>query len=436
MKKIKQMFKYILSLFTFRRFRILLLGVLIASLAGGLGFVLWWNFIFFPDDYSLTMDLAKTASQSRGFYEKRNDLLLDLKRAKLSNFSGPDERNSVLKKFRECGVLIGIDDYAGKNRTAPVYRAGTGHVGIWVDERSSMLMNPGSAAAFDVKLKSDGLVEFSGLSKGKGAKVRVSVKSRGKVISERVFDIAGYSNPYSDSDVKMKFSNRGFGKSTDSTGWTDCTLEVAGNAKSSSKFTVQVEVIEGEPLFLANLNVLEKAKQKKYNIVYIIFDGVALPYWTFHNSKSNLTPYMAEVAKSDYIVFDNMITLGNKTRISLSGLFTSMIPSETRHGINRNFIPQEERDIFYDRVNKGLIETFPSYLRKNGFVSAQFGNSGFTVNLLGTGTDYGFERSFEFQYNPYDSLGISREFFSFVRKNGISMHTAITIHRTSRSLLR
>jgi|GEM_PF-1790158 len=418
MRNIKRIIRKIKLIITPRRIKFTLLGSLGLVLLGAAGFMLWWNFIFFPDDYELTRDLAKLKSDKKGFYVKKHDLMLELKMASLSGFSGKKETSSILKSYRDEGFLVKDDPYAAGKGNVSVYRAGTGHVGIWVDERSSMLMKPGALAKFAITAKSDGLVEFSTLSKGKGGKVKITVRSGRNVIAEKIFTVKGYKNIYDNSDVKMQFSNRGFEKSTDYTGWNNESLSIDPGVVKRGKLSLEVKALEGsEPIFLGNLNVLEKSKQKKYNVVYIIFDGVAPQLWSFHNSESELTPYMAEAAEKDYIVFDHMITMGNKTRISLSGLFTSRLPSETRHGINRNFIPPEEREVFYSMVNDGDFETFPSYLRKNGYISAQFGNSGFTVDLLGTGTDYGFERSYEFQYNPYDSLGISRHFFSFIREN-------------------
>ncbi len=414
MRFIKKLF----SVVTFRRFKLLLLGSLAFVFLGVLGFLLWWNFIFFPDDYDLTRNLAKIKSTSTGSYVKRADLLLNVQRASLSGFPGAKKIEEIVKAYKKKKFLIKKEDYVHGRGSDYVFRAGTGHVGIWVDERSAMLIPPGAKVKFSLEPMKEGLIEFATLAKGGGGKLKVSLKSGNRALATKVLTVKGYENLYSNSDVKIKFSNIGFEKSRDYTGWNGESLNFKRGNQNRGKLILEMETLQGsEPLFVANMDVLERQKRKGYNLVYVLFDGVAPQFWSFHNEKSNLTPFLGKVAKKDYIVFDHMITMGNKTRISLSGMFTSSLPHTTRHGINRNYIPPEEREIFYRYVQKGEFETFPSYMRKNGYVAAQFGNSGFTVDLLGTGTDYGFERSYEFQYNPYDSLGISRHFFKFVREN-------------------
>jgi arylsulfatase A-like enzyme len=152
-------------------------------------------------------------------------------------------------------------------------------------------------------------------------------------------------------------------------------------------------------------------------VIYIIFDGVGTRFWSFYNPDSGLTPFMKDAAEKDFIVFDNMFTLGDKTRISTSGLFTSVLPFKTGHGINRNYIPERNKEQFYASVRSGEIASLPDVFRRRGYVTEQFGNSGFTVHLLTTGIDYGFSRSYEFSVNPYNNFGISRSFFEFLRKN-------------------
>ena len=125
---------------------------------------------------------------------------------------------------------------------------------------------------------------------------------------------------------------------------------------------------------------------------------------------------MKRIVEKDFIVFDNMFTLGNVTRVSTSGLFLSRTPYQTHLGMNDQVTP-EDKELFYQKMRSGEFASMPDEFRKNGYISEQIGNSGFTIDLNSTGADYGFDTSYEFAANPYNSYGISRRLADFLAEN-------------------
>jgi len=393
--------------------------LLAALLTGAVSYMLWWNYIFFPDDFNITEKEALQDSVQLPFKSRSYDLIKSIGSAEIRGDFTSESLTEITEDLRSKGLLIKEESISSGVNSNLLYRAGTGYVGIWVDERSSILLLPGTSVTFTVNFRENDEINFSVLSFGYEALLSVKVENGRDTSLHSEFKLDRYISPYTGTDVGIKSVNRGYEKARADTGWRDKRIAVKKdfvNKNKKQRLTFSVPSDSG-PVFIANPNIYSESINKKYNVIYIIFDGVAQRYWSFHNEKSDLTLYMKESADKDFITFNNMVSIGNKTRVHLSGLFTSKISSETRHGINRNFIPAEERAIFYKYLNQGKMVSLPDYFRKNGYVSAQFGNSGFTVELLSSGLDYGFEKSYEFQHNPYDTYGISHKFFDFLRNN-------------------
>jgi arylsulfatase A-like enzyme len=415
----KRIISGILRFLKKRKLRKLFFSALFIIISGIAAFILWWDYIFFPDDFKITEKEALEETASLPFKKISYDLLKGLDTATLTGDFSSDRILKIIDGYKKAGFLIKEENICSGVNSNLIYRAGTGHVGIWVDERSSILILPGTAITFNVTVSVKDEISLSALSYGTESVLKMKIENGKKPVQEDSIKLKSYTTQYKNRDVKIKFNNRGYKNAVTDTGWFDRNIVVNGDSSVKNqklKLTFTVPSDSG-PVFIANPKIYTDSERKKYNVIYIIFDGVAQRYWSFHNDKSDLTNFMKENGEKDYIIFDNMVTIGNKTRIALSGLFTSKISTETRHGINRNYIPPEERQIFYKYLNQGKLVSLPDYFRKEGYISAQFGNSGFTVELLSSGMDYGFEKSFEFQYNPYDTYGISHQFFRFLREN-------------------
>ncbi len=375
-----------------------------------------WALLFFPDDFSITRREAREtapAGQSRtvdvAFVDRVGTAGLH------GDFSGK-AIESLVKSIREKEGLIKNDALVrGRNRDL-VFRAGTGLPGIWVDERSSLIIPKQAGISFPVTVKKNSVLEFSALSMCGDGALTLEIISNGVVKSSTRFDLPRYRQALTARDARLHLNNRSYSRARDDLGWREYSLDLS--SWEGKDITVRFSYSSGEgTAFIGNPKIFVANDARRYNVIYIVFDGVSTRHWSFYNPDSNLTPFMREKAEQEFIVLDNLFTLGDKTRISTSGLFCSVFPFLTRHGINRNFIPAEEIDRFYEAVRSGRLAALPDVFRRNGYISEQFGNSGFTVQMLSTGVDYGFERSYEFSFNPYDSYGIAHRFFNFLRKN-------------------
>lgn len=375
---------------------------------------LFWSFFFFPDDYSITRDEARIAGRT---LSQKVDVDL-LASHSLMRTSGDVSKKSIEKHIEEIKrkrLLIKREAYAKGSGAHMRVRMGTGHQGIWVDERSALLLPAKTRVIFPVMVKRGAKLEFSALAPLKKGELIITIHDKGVLHEAGRYSIAEYSQKFSARDVELKFVNRDFPRAKDDVGWKTHRI----NLSRFEGRTVDIDfTCAGEgAVAIANPRVFIPAPVRRYNVIYIVFDGVATRLWSMYNPASSLTPYMKQIAEEEFIVFENMFTLGDKTRISTVGLFCSIFPFLSRHGINRNYIPESEIDLFYEYVHEGKFLPMPEFFRQNGYISRQFGNSGFTIQLLGTGVDYGFDSSFEFSYNPYDTYGISTRFFEFLRDN-------------------
>ena len=382
-------------------------------------FYIWYGFIFFPGDYNITGKEAALQEDSPPSQVITYSLIDMLDDAQITGYNNHGILN-LLNSIKDNNFLIKDDAFVKNSRRNLCFRVGTGYPGIWVDERSSVILPDNAAISFNVSLKNSSMLEFSALSLLSGGELKISIisSSNGEK-TEQIFKIDEYKQKHSSKDVALKWNNIGFEKAKEETGWKDLRIDLnkfsGTNVRISFSFSSSKES-EGV-VFIANPRVFSHAQKRRYNVIYLVFDGVATRHWSFYNERSRLTPFMKEKADQEFVVFDNMFTLGNKTRISTAGLFSSVLPYETRHGINRNFIPEIEKENYYKLVRSGKLAALPDVYRKNGYVTEQFGNSGFTVHLLSTGVDYGFDKSYEFSYNPYDTYGLSHNMFKFLRKN-------------------
>lgn len=376
---------------------------------------IFWSLFFFPDDYSITHEEARKAGRAKS--QKIDiDLLENLSRARWAGDISSSKVHECIDAIRQKKLLIKREAYAGDRYAHLRVRMGSGHQGIWVDERSALLVPAKTRMIFPVMVKQGAEFEFSALAPLGEGELVIAIHHGGASQEVGRFFLDEYSQKFSPRDAGLKYLNRGFPRAKDDVGWRTHRIDLSQFAGK----TVDVDfTFLGEgAVAIANPRVFIPSPQRRYNVIYIVFDGVSTRLWSMYNPASALTPYMKQIADEEFIVFDNMFTLGDKTRISTVGLFCSILPFLSRHGINRNFIPEREIDLFYEYVQEGRLLPLPEFFRRNGYISRQFGNSGFTVQLLGTGVDYGFDSSFEFSYNPYDTYGISTRFFDFLRDNG------------------
>jgi arylsulfatase A-like enzyme len=395
------------------RKKILLAALALLAVFGVL-YCVYWMTLFFPDDIPLSIREAETRGPDVPSRVIDVSLADNVDCAVLFGNYSADAIAKLKSSLKKDGYLVKDDSFNRTRNRFMVCRAGTGFPGIWVDERSSIILPSNTGISFRVRAKKGACLEFSSLSLGGEGICGVEISSsEGTKRSE--YNLASYRCAYTAKDARLHDVNRGYPRAKDDLGWREHTLDLS--RYEGREISVTFTFSGSGTAFIGNPKILASSESRRYNVIYLVFDGVPTRLWSFYNERSGLTPFMKETAERDFIVFDNMFTLGDKTRISTTGLFCSAYPFMTRHGINRNFIPEKEIDLFYDMVRRGDIATLPDVFRRGGYTSAQFGNSGFTVQMLTTGIDYGFDRSYEFSFNPYGAYGISHRFFDFLRVN-------------------
>jgi len=396
--------------------KLFIAGLFLVFGVGLAGVYAFWSIIFFPDDYECTREEALRRSETNGSQVMTHMLATMIDQAVVSGNYSRRHVDGIVRQLKKKLYLIKEDAYIRSDKRYLVCRFGTGTPGIWVDERSSILLPSRNTVTYTIKLKQNAVMEFSALSpSGKGV-LSVEVFLKGQPVFRKSYSLPAYTESLGENDVAMRLNNRGYQRARDDLRWKEFSVDLApwGGREISIRFSYSSD---SGTAFIGNPRIFARAEMRRPNVVYIIFDGVATRHWSMYNEDSGLTPYMAETAEHEFLVFNNMFTLGDKTRISTVGLFCSVLPFVTHHGINRNFIPESDIELFHESVREGRFATLPDVFRRAGYVTEQFGNSGFTVQLISTGVDYGFERSFEFSYNPYDTYGISHRFFRFLQEN-------------------
>jgi arylsulfatase A-like enzyme len=405
--------------FSFKNFKIKkILSIFVLIIAAFAIFYYFWKlFIFLPDDFNLSRKEA-LVQQDNAIPEVIDFSMIE--NIDSAVLTGDYSRSRILKiinNLQKNGFLIKDDSFITAAQRNLTFRLGTGLSGIWVDERSSVVIPAGCSLSYNVNIKKNSRLELSAISPISGCTLLVEVLHGSSPVYKKKYELPGYINLYNDKDKEIKFNNIGYSKAVGDPGWKDITIDLHKYAGENA--TIKFTLLNKDCCaFLGNPRLFRETEKKRYNVIYIIMDGIATSYYSFYNNNSNLTPAMKKATEKDFIIFDNIYTLGDKTRISLSGLFASVIPPKTRHGINRNYIPEEEKELFYKYVRDGRLASLPDEFRKAGYISTQIGNSGFTVHLLSTGVDYGFDRSYEFSAEPYNSYGLSHRLFEFLRKNG------------------
>ena len=346
--------------------------------------------------------------------------------------TGIIKNESIRDNISELGSLVVVPSYSkeienkisllrssGYLKTNPyvrspyVFRYVTGKTGLWLDEKSSVLLPCGSSMKFSVTPASGSRIEFYAAAvsftddKGK-RKIEAVISSGGKKQKVLMQDVELYNRREFDHlQTPPSFS---FPKIYPSTGWCRLTADIS--RFKGKEITVEILSPDKEGLiFIGNPLHYAGAEIKKYNVIHVVFDAMNRDYMGIYNPESSLTPNFVK-QKNDFIVFNRFYSNATKTRIFLSGMFTSQNPPATRHGYNNNLISNEEKELFYSDKS---FDTLPRALNRNGYLTMQIGNSGFTNPALQTSVDYGFSESFDFQAMPYDSTGIAYHLMRILR---------------------
>ncbi len=366
--------------------------------------------IRYPDDRSF---IEKTIAGDNKSAETDQEQILDVITENVSL--------SIIPAYtKETSEKISILQSSGYMKSNPysdsqyIFRYVTGRTGLWIDEKNSVLLPCGSSMRFSSNPSDGSRIEFhiaavSFTEKKAARNIELKVLSDGKIYSVLSQQVEIYDRK--EFLKSQKSSSSSFPGIYPSTGWHKVTADIS--KFKGKRITVEISSSDREGfIFIGNPVHYARSQQKKYNVVHIVFDAMNRDYMGIYNPESPLTPNFNKL-KDDFIIFDKFYSNATKTRIFLSGMLTSQNPPATRHGYNRNIIPEEDKNLFYSDKS---IDTLPQAMQRNGYLTMQVGNSGFTHPALQIALDYGFSESFDFQKMPYDSTGIAYHLIRTLRE--------------------
>jgi arylsulfatase A-like enzyme len=369
---------------------------------------------YYPDDEEF---LKQQSSQIAGRTEKSTQeemqiSLIDvLDKVQIKPTPSRETLDIVRRLYQE---KILLSHPYRKNPLAARYTIG--QVGKWISEKESVLLPLDSEVSFPLTPKTGSFLEFSLASPTELKKGELMIRVRQNGKSEEIKRIPLKDIPFKRNPGDFKPVSEEFSNISEKNGWKDIQVDL--NEYSGKKiqlvFSPSDESGEGV-VVLGNPMVYRKkqAKTKRYNVLYIIYDGMAREYMGVYNRGSGLTPFL-DSQKDKWIVFERMYSHASKTRTFLSGFFTGVSPLKTRHGISFNSYPDEEKKLFYEMKN---LTTIPRALAERKYLTLQIGNSGFSHPALYSAFDYGFHESFEFQDRPNDTTGITYHLMQTLEKN-------------------
>lgn len=376
----------------------------------------FWSLVFFPDGCEITGEEAPATGERAGPEELDIPLLNRLNEASFRGDFSLERIDEIAGGIRKAGYLLKPEPYTKNIRRYLCFRAGAGFPGIYIDERSSVIIPSGCALSFFVRL--DGLpsIEFSALSFLSGGEIEIEICSAyGKRLTEK-YAVKRYEQQYKSADSDIAICNRDYEKAAAPTGWHDYKIELPDFDRHPVQISFSFNGGDGA-LFLANPRIFGHAEKRRLNVIMVFFDGVASEYLGVYNEKSKLTPFMKEKAQKEFIVFDNMISSGNTKETAVAGLFTSAPPFFTKAVSAGDKMPEKEGEKFYRDIRECSLASLPDVFSKRRYVTAQFTGSGESVRLLTGGTDFGFSRLYGFFCQPHNACGINHKFFKFLRKN-------------------
>ncbi len=386
--------------------------ILILILLSGLIFTARFSF-YFPDD---TDFIRKLNAAPKPAHTEQHNVYSLLK-------EGSVIRSNVrlLKSYRTEISDLSKKKYLLRNPyvTDPhSFRFSTGRVGYWLNEKKSLLIPYNSTVTIKVNKKiQEGELHLSIINlpgKGKGSPdttLIISVNNDKNGIIRKKIPPSDYKTlKHGRSPV-----NSDYPEIMKQNGWENLSINLSQKPDNLNSISFSIKT-PGEKkrglVVIGNPYLTFKASERRYNILYVIFDALSRNYVGIYNSSSRLTPCIDSL-KNNAVVFDNFFSPATNTRIFMSSFFTGKLPMLTRHGIHYNFIPETEKQLFYKDKE---IAVLPEVASANGYLSIQIGNGGFSHPFLSSGVDYGFDESFEFEKRPYDTTGLTYRLFSKLDK--------------------
>ena len=211
--------------------------ILLTAAACAVLYAVYYNFIFLPNDIAISRKEFLAAPRHADREIIQYAFLSEIDRAV---FSGDMTVTRMAKEFDRAiseGFNIKKESLTRAVRSNHLFRFGTGAPGIWVDDRSCMLIPDGASVSFNAVLDKSTLLECAALSACGDGLLTISAEPLSGNRSSVTVELAAYKNPYGSKDYKLPHFNIGYPRAVAPNGWNKTILDVSKLPKGFAKIT-------------------------------------------------------------------------------------------------------------------------------------------------------------------------------------------------------
>ena len=419
-----------------------LAGVLVSLL---LFLILWYTYFFFPDDNGYLQGvLDGAAHRGGGVEEVELDLIRGLSRAVVVNPLTPAERDSLLgDEFREKEFYLDRNPYDGTGHPNNI-KYSTGMIFYYTSQKNSLALKRATRIEYQLNFSAgERFLEFDaafpsldgntgeGVLKVTYSGARTVVLLDKKISRERKPAIAPFRYSNVLSSLSFYLRHPGLSVLPDYTGWERHRLAVP---REAGRLVLEFDAPGDKSyLFLGSPRVFVRAERPRsghLNIAYIIFDCFAKNHIDLYEypelfaahspdeavrrigPRNTITPSLDRYAK-EALLFDNMYSVGQVTRPSIVGLWTSRSYTESRLPVFRNLVTRENQEEFH----KLGFATLADELSRRGYFTKQISCNAQGHGVSSVGVDLGFEENYDYTMEASEHPENIRRIIEFFQEN-------------------
>ena len=413
--------------------------------------IFWYNYCFFPNDQDYLQETVNSVKYSGDFLEEIElDLLRDIAKARIDNPLQKEDIDFLLgPDLLQNNIYIDVNPYA-KTAHKNNLKYSTGKIFYYTYQKNSLVLKRSSHISYTLR-KSKGvsrffkfdavLPQFTDNHIQQGT-LRIYFTNFNTKQTKKLFEkkIEREKKPdiepfrYSDvlSSIVFYLQHPGRSVLLDNAEWQNFTIDIPEEpGRLDIEFASDSE--DKDYLFLGTpvvYTVKDKIRDNHINIVYLIFDTLAKNhidlyeyYDEFKQSsfeeatriigqRKIITPVIDKYADR-ICLFDNMFTVGQVTRPSIVGLWTSQTYTKSRMPVFRNLVTKENQKEFYDQN----FQTLSDELSKHGYFTKQISCNAQGHGVSNVGVDLGFDENYDYTMEPSELTENFRRIIEFLNDN-------------------
>jgi arylsulfatase A-like enzyme len=419
-----------------------LAGVLMALLVF---MVIWYTYFFFPDDGEYLQGVLDGAAHRGGAVEEVElDLIRGLSRAVVVNPLTGDDRDYLLGDGpREKEFYLDRNPYDRTGHPNNI-KYSTGRIFYYTSQKNSLALKRATRIEYRLDASAgERFLEFDavfpsldgnaaeGVLKVSYAGAGTTVLLEKKISRERKPEIAPFRYSNVLSSLSFYLRHPGMSVLPDYTGWERHRVAVPPGA---GRLVLEFDAPGERPyLFLGSPRVFVRADRPRgghLNVAYIIFDCLAKNHIDLYEfpelfaahspeeamrrigPRNTITPSLDRYAK-EALLFDNMYSVGQVTRPSIVGLWTSRSYTESRLPVFRNIVTRENQEEFHDLK----FATPADELSRRGYFTRQISCNAQGHGVSSVGVDLGFEENYDYTMEASEHPENIRRIIEFFQEN-------------------